>query len=75
MWAMEMFTVYWNPKDYPNKFVVRRWLVSDKEPEPVPMELVAVASTLEEIRSKIPGSLHCLRRFKEDDPAIVEVWL
>lgn len=69
--VLEMFTVYWNPKDYPNKFVVRRFLMSGAHPTPTPKEVIAVTLTLREARDKIPNGLHCLQG---DDPYILEVW-
>lgn len=71
--ALEMYTVYWNPKDYPNRFVVRRWTINSRE-APVPREVIAVTLTLREARSKIPPGLFCMPRWPDDDRTIVEVW-
>jgi len=69
---LEMFTVYFNPSDYPGKWVVRKWLVgkelqSDHEP-------LIVCDSLQEARSAIPEDLCCLQRNDEDEPQIVETW-
>lgn len=71
---VEMFAIYKNPSDYPDRYVLRRWLVtdggfvSDKHP-------MAVWSNLEEIRGEIPKGKVNIGRKPEDDPVIVEVWV
>jgi hypothetical protein len=67
-----IYTVYWNPSDFPGKFVVRRWTVTTFEPEP--KEIIAISPSLDEVREKIPPNLHCEKRWRGDDPAILEVW-
>jgi hypothetical protein len=68
------YTVYDHPLDYPDDFVVRRWIIGPgfygSEPE-----LFARGRTLEEVRSRLPGGLFCLNREPADDPAIVETWI
>jgi hypothetical protein len=72
--CFSMFTVYWNPKDYPGKYVVRRHVVSRHGA--VPMEVVAIADTLEEARRPIQYlHLHCLGREPGDESQIVETWI
>ena len=68
--GLEMYVVYENPKDFPGKFVVRHWkgLAADMEP-------TAIVGCLAEARAAIPEHCVCIHRFKEDDPAILEVWL
>ena len=68
-----VFTIYYNPKDFPKKYVVRLF-DGDK-----PMRLLAVKDTLEQARATIPqeppfGFMRVNRDVK-DDPAIVETWL
>ncbi len=66
------FTVYFNPKDFPEKYVVR--LFDGNKPT----RLCAVKDTLEEARAAIPKQpVEYLRvvREKNDDPVIVETWL
>ncbi len=70
---MSQWVIYRYPRDYPDKFVARRWevwaghiLATDE---------MALADTLEEIREKIPPGLYCLGRFEDDDPCILEVWI
>ena len=74
--AMEMFVVYKRPRDYPDKFVVRRWWI-DK----IPGELSAdgdwffLGDTLEEVRAHIPEWCIWLDRYPDDEPHIVECWI
>lgn len=71
---MDLYTVYYNSTDYPNRYVVRRFTIraqgwtADWTP-------LAVADTLEDVRQAIPPGLHCLPRDPHDEPQIVEVWL
>jgi len=69
---LEMFTVYRGPKDYPDEFVVRRFVLL---PKPTPCEIVARSETLEGVRAALSPYLVCLGREPDDDPSIVEVWL
>jgi hypothetical protein len=73
MSTFEVYVVYWNPKDFPGKFVVRRWGYTKFTPEP--KEVIAVGLDLDEVREKIPAGLYRQSREKGDDSAIVEVWL
>lgn len=72
--VLNMFTIYRRPKDYPDKFVVRRWVIAGGEPKPDDLPLAVVAS-LEEARRVLPPGLHCLGRGDNDDPCIVESWV
>lgn len=75
------YTVYVDPRDYPGRYVARRWTVRGEGlgahivPDPEPL---AVAEDLETVREAIteaaPG-LVCLSRMPDDDPAIYETWL
>ncbi len=68
-----MYVVYWNPSDYPRKYVVRRWYVQGD----VMMDLtpLKVSRTLDGARAVLPPGLTNLGRYSDDDPAIWEVWL
>jgi len=73
--GLPMFAIYHNPKDYPGRFVVRRWLIlpgGDIQPDPEPL---AVTFTLEWARLEVPGNCWRLERHDMDDPCIVEVWM
>lgn len=71
---MIQFVIYCHPSDYPDKFVVRRWVIGEK---PVPdKEPHIVCDSLEKARESIPNSHRaCIQRMTDDDPVIVEVWL
>jgi hypothetical protein len=71
-----MFTVYERPRDYPDKFVVRRWWIGKDPGRPIPdPDWFYLADTLDEVRAHVPR--HCVRleRDPNDDPKIVEVWI
>lgn len=71
--TMSQWVIYDHPRDYPDKFVLRRWdIVGSKV---IPTDKIAFAKTLPEIQAKVPKNLYCMGRFANDDPCIVEVWL
>ena len=65
---LSIWTVYSNPKDFPGKWVARRFLLDWPEDETL------VADSLEELRRQLPQGLHHQPRLKNDDPVIVETW-
>lgn len=69
-----MWTICESPKDFPGKFVVRRFRVRagevDAEKDPV-----AVVDTLDQARDAVPLGHYRMDRMPEDEPQIVEVWL
>jgi hypothetical protein len=71
---LPLWVIYWNPSDFPGKHVVRRHLAGPDHnvPDRTP---TAVVDTLEEARAAIPTNTINLRRFPNDDPCIVEVWV
>ncbi len=73
--ALEMWTVYDSPLDYPGKFVARLWVIRRGDPEPRPTGDLAIASTLEAVREMLPFGLTLLPRSEEDEPQIVESWI
>lgn len=68
-----IFTVYFNPKDFPGKYVVRLF-DADK-----PLRLITISDTLEKAQATIPQGpplgFHRVNRSPTDDPVIVETWL
>ena len=72
---LPMWTVYKHPRDYPDKFVARRF--EARKGEVIPTHNIIVADTLERLREVLEIDMHlvCLTRNKEDDPVIVETWL
>lgn len=68
-----IWTVYKNPVDYPEKFVVRRstaipHVIHDPEP-------LIICDSLEEARAVIPEGAYRMNRMPDDAPHIYEVWL
>jgi hypothetical protein len=70
---MSQWVIYDHPRDFPDKYVMRRWGV--QAGQAVATDEMVLADTLEEIRRRVPPGLYRLERFKDDDPCIVEVWL
>jgi hypothetical protein len=74
--VMEMFVVYDRPLDYPEHYVMRRWIIGAVEGQPIPdKDYFVIAKTLDEVRVAIPP--HCVRleRDPNDEPQIVESWI
>jgi hypothetical protein len=70
------YAIYYNPKDYPGKYVVRRWAIQEGNPEPVPdKDPMAVVDGLSEARKAVPAGLVRIQPHPEDDPVIVESWI
>ncbi len=69
---MSIWTIYAQPKDFPEGYVVRRWMVGPGKASPAE---AYTAETLEDARQGIPPGLHRMERTPEDDPAILESWI
>lgn len=74
---MHQYVIYDHPTDYPDNFVVRRWIVKPGQffADPEPM---ALTYTLEAARIAIEAMAPGLARIEphpDDDPKIAEVWL
>jgi hypothetical protein len=70
---MLFFTIYDHPKDYPDHFVARGWLIEDGEAKPT--NALLFAESLENLRKQLPVGLFCLTRHENDDPNIIETWI
>jgi hypothetical protein len=70
---LSQWVIYAHPRDYPDKYVMRRWDISGSVM--IATDETAFANTLAEIRECVPQGLFRLERFENDDPCIVEVWL
>jgi hypothetical protein len=73
--TLDMWVVYNRPRDYPDHFVVRRWIIGLVPGEPVPDGSFYLGSTLEEVRRAIPPHLVRLERDPNDEPQIIECWI
>jgi hypothetical protein len=71
---MEMFVVYERPRDYPDRFVLRRWSIGGNKME-ADRDWFYLGDTLKEVREKVPPHCVCIRRHTNDEPQIVEVWI
>lgn len=63
------YAVYENPRDYPGKFVVRRWVGLKPDSD------CTVHETLEEAHASLPAGLHCIDERSFGDPVVREVWI
>ena len=66
---VELYVVFDKPADYPDLFVVRKFL------NDIPDAVVGTADTLQKVREYIPEGLVNIGRHAEDDSKIVEVWI
>lgn len=68
--ALEIWTVYDHPEDYPNCFVARKFL-NDQ-----PTDELIVGQNVEEIRQMFRNKgLQVVPRCPGDMPSILEIWL
>lgn len=68
--ALAIYVVYFDPLDFPGRYVLRRWLA--QEPDPIPM---AVTAELALVRNVIPDHCIPIGSYPEQDPKIFEVWV
>jgi hypothetical protein len=75
MTTLAMWTVYDNPRDYPGKYVARRFDVDASGPKP--SASIIVMEDLDKLRDVLAFEMHltCLTRDPDDEPQIVETWL
>lgn len=73
--VLELWTIFRNPKDYPGKYVVRKFFIERGAPGPVADNFVLVADTLDDARRHIPSWMTRLVRDEGDEPQIVESWI
>ncbi|BBZ93052.1 hypothetical protein BRDID11004_60500 [Bradyrhizobium diazoefficiens] len=71
---LRLWTIYDGPADYPSNFVARLSLIGAGGAQPT--EHLMVSTDLAAIRAQMMAwGLHCIARYPEDEPHIVEVWL
>lgn len=71
--VITQFVIYDKPRDFPGKYVIRKWQV--KGEKEIPLEGY-ICDTLQQARSLVePLGLVRLVRCPGDDPAILEVWI
>ena len=71
--ALEIWTVYEKPRDWPEGWVTRCFRVGPGH-HGEPGEAF-FCTTLEDARKCIPPGLYCMPRQPNDDPVIVETWI
>lgn len=71
---MNMYVVYFNPKDYPDMYVLRKFTFKDRDVVPDKKPII-VDKDLHSVRDKVPRECTVIGRSKGDDPVIVETWL
>ncbi len=72
--ALRMFVIYERPRDAPDHFVVREWVITAGVLG-AKRNAHAMVSSLEEARRSVPDGLVRTDRRPEDDSCIVEIWL
>ena len=70
---LEMFVIFDHPKDWPDKFVARQFLI--QEDTATPTGTFWLGDSLDEVRSHLPPHCARLERDPNDEPQIVESWI
>ncbi len=72
---LAIYTVYKHPKDYPDDFIVRRFIIDSGIPVP-DEEVFMYAKTVEEIHDRfVRAGKFFINRYEDDDPKIIGVYL
>lgn len=71
---LAIWTISWNPKDYPGKAAARPHLLGEGGTHSIIMG-VLLADSPDELREMLPEDLSKMPRNPMDDPVIVEVWM
>jgi DNA-binding CsgD family transcriptional regulator len=71
---MTQWVIFEHPQDHPDDYVLRAFYIM-KGGALFVDNVAWKAKTVDELRQLIPAGLYKLRRFEQDDAAIVEVWL
>jgi hypothetical protein len=71
---LSIWVIYDHPKDFPDAWVARQWLVGSGVHEAT--DVMLTAPKLDTLRGRMVAlGLTCLARDPADDPCIVEAWL
>jgi hypothetical protein len=72
---LEIYTIYENTFDFPNEFVIKKWLIDGKRPYQE-LNYLFNNKDLEKCREEMhKKGLFNLGRGIDDDPVIVESWI
>ena len=71
--TLDMWAVYQQPRDYPDSYVARRYIIAPG----ATMATVDmfIADSLAELHALLPPGLHRIERDVNDDPRILETWV
>ena len=71
--TISLWVIYERPRDFPDKFVVRRWAIGNGCY--LATGDFSLANDLDGARRLVPPGLACLGRDASDEPHIVESWI
>jgi hypothetical protein len=71
---LSMYVVYFDPSDYPGRYVVRQWEVGPRSTAHCSEPLI-VCDTLQQAQDAVPSGLVRLARDPLDEKQIQEVWV
>jgi hypothetical protein len=72
--GLDMWVVYWSPRDYPNTYVARKWRIFAGD-LPMPISEMFTSPSLAELRALLPPGAVNIGRMPQDEAQIVEVWV
>jgi len=71
--GVRTYTIYFDPEDFPGKYVVRGWTSYLEHSEPD--KECEVVDSLEKAREKIPAGMVWQARYPSDPRPVVEAWV
>lgn len=71
--VLKIWVIFERPRDYPDGFVVRPFLIGPGTVTPCPF--ARYAKDLAGARAYLPQGLYRMDRAPDDDPVVVESWL
>lgn len=71
--ALYQYVIYFNPSDYPNKYVLRQFQI--EAGHVIAGAAMAIKDTIEEVRDFLPTGVVQLPVYPTDDKVISEVWM
>ena len=75
---LKTYTVYCHPRDYPDNYVVREWVIYRGKETPIPSKVLTIKKDYEgicEYRRDYFPDIFVLPRSEGDDISIVETWI
>lgn len=65
-----IYAIYYDPSDYPDKYVVRKWVGESPEEEPV-----CVVNDIESARKNVPTGMYKIPHQMGEDACIIESYI